>query len=92
MMNTVILISRAHAETAFRLAEELHRNGSQIHIVFIGRGTHHINDEDVLKRLGFARLYTFETEFNSPKEAVKAISYPEFIDILEKCERTFSWI
>ncbi|MBD3173384.1 hypothetical protein GF326_13045 [Candidatus Bathyarchaeota archaeon] len=91
-MNTIVMISRAHAETAFRLAEELHKDGSEIHILFTGRGTHHLGRGDVLKKLEFAELYTFETEFDSPKEKIKAISYLEFVELMELCERTFTWI
>lgn len=91
-MNTLVLISRAHSETAFRLAEEMHRDGSEVHMLFMGRGTHYLNKGDTLKELEFAELYTFETEFDSPKEEVKAISYQEFVELLEKCERTFTWI
>ena len=91
-MDTIVLISRAHSETAFKLAEELHNEGSGIHMLFLGRGTHYLNKGDTLKELEFANLYTFETEFDSPKEQVKAISYQEFVELLEKCERTFTWI
>ena len=91
-MNTIILISRAHAETAFKLANELHRDGSEIHVLFMGRGTHHLSRGDVLKELEFAKLYTFETEFDSPRDEIKAIGYDEFIGLIEKCERTFTWI
>jgi len=91
-MDTLVLISRAHSETAFKLAEELHKEGSGIHMLFMGRGTHYLNKGDTLKELEFANLYTFETEFDSPKEHVKAISYQEFVELLEKCDRTFTWI
>ena len=91
-MDTIVLISRAHSETAFKLAEELHDDGSGIHILFMGRGTHYLSRGDPLKELGFAKLYTFETEFDSPKEEVRAINYLEFVELLEKCERTFTWI
>lgn len=91
-MNTIVLISRAHSETAFKLVKDIHDDGSEVHIVFTGRGTHYLNKENTLKELEFASLYTFETEFDSPKEEVKAIGYTEFVEILEKCERTFTWI
>lgn len=91
-MKTLLMISRAHADTAFRLAKEEHNNGSTVNILFIGRGTHHISDKKTLERLGFARLFTFEDEFNSTKEEVEAISYEKFIQILEDTERTISWI
>ena len=91
-MNTIVLMSRAHSETAFRLAEEIQRDGSEVHMVFMGRGTHYLSKVDTLKKLEFASLYTFETEFDSPKEQVKAINYVEFVKLLERCERTFSWI
>lgn len=91
-MDTIILISRAHADTAFNLAKELFNDGSEVHILFTGRGTHHLSRGDVLKEMEFAKLYTFETEFDSPKDEVRAISYDEFIELLEKCERTFTWI
>jgi sulfur transfer complex TusBCD TusB component (DsrH family) len=42
--------------------------------------------------LSFADLYTFSSEFDSPKDEVKAINYTEFVKILEESERTFSWI
>ncbi len=91
-MDTMVLIRRAHSETAFKLAKEIHEDGSEIHIVFMGRGTHYISKGDTLKELEFAKLYTLETEFDSPKEEVKAIGYDEFIRLLEGCERTFTWI
>jgi hypothetical protein len=92
MMNTLVLISRAHAETAFTLAEALYKDGSEVHMLFMGRGTHHLSRGDVLKQLEFASLYTFETEFDSPREEVTAIGYDAFIGLLENCERTFTWI
>jgi predicted peroxiredoxin len=92
MMDTIVLISRAHSETAFRLAKELHSDGSEVHMLFTGRGTHYLSIGETLKELEYAKLYTFETEFDSPKEQVKAISYDEFVELLEKCERTFTWI
>jgi sulfur transfer complex TusBCD TusB component (DsrH family) len=91
-VDTIVLISRAHAETAFKLAQKMYMDGSAIHILFMGRGTHHISRDDIMKKLYFAKLYTFETEFNSPKDEVRAISYEEFVKLLEKCERTFTWI
>ena len=91
-MNTIVLMSRAHSGTAFRLAEEIQRDGSEVHMVFMGRGTHYLSKDDTLKKIEFASLYTFETEFDSPKEQVKAINYDEFVKLLERCERTFSWI
>lgn len=91
-MDTVVIVSRAHSETAFRLAKELNDDGSEVHMLFTGRGTHYLSLGDTLKELEFTKLYTFETEFDSPKEQVKAIDYNEFISILEKCERTFTWI
>jgi hypothetical protein len=91
-MNTIVVISRAHSETAFRLAEEINRDGSEVHMIFMGRGTHYLSRGDTLRDLKFANLYTFETEFDSPKEEVYALSYEEFVKILEKCERTFTWI
>ena len=92
MMDTLVLISRAHAETAFKLAKELHDDGSEVHMLFMGRGNHHLSKGDTLKELEFAKIYTFETEFDSPKEEIVAISYEEFVKLLEKCERTFTWI
>ena len=92
MMDTIVLISRAHSETAFKLSREIHRDGSEVHMVFMGRGTHYLNKGDTLKMLEYAKLYTFETEFDSPREEVKAIGYDEFVELLEKCERTFTWI
>ena len=91
-MDTLVLINRAHSETAFRLAKELHVDGSEVHMVFTGRGTHYLSKGDTLKELEYAKLYTFETEFDSPKEQVKAIGYDEFVELLERCERTFTWI
>lgn len=92
MMDTIVLISRAHSETAFKLTEEIYKDGSAIHMLFMGRGTHYLIKGDTLKELEFANLYTFETEFDSPNEVVKAIGYQEFVELLEKCERTFTWI
>lgn len=91
-MNTLVMISRAHSETAFSLLKELYNDGSEVHIVFLGRGTHYLGKGDTLKELEFAKLYTFETEFDSPKEEINAISYIEYVKLLEKCERTFTWI
>lgn len=90
-MRTLMVISRAHAETAFRLAEEMHATG-EVTILFTGRGTHHTSDPGLMERLGFADLVTFETEYDSPLEEVRAITYDEFVKIMEDCERTFSWI
>ena len=86
------MISRAHAETAFRLAEELHRDGDEVAVLFLGRGTHHVSRPETLEKLGFASLYTIQDEFDSPIDEVEAISYDEFVGLLEESERTFSWI
>ncbi|HUV34273.1 MAG TPA: hypothetical protein VMW22_05040 [Candidatus Desulfaltia sp.] len=91
-MRTLLVVSRAHAETAFRLAEEMHMDGSGITILFTGRGTHHTSDLELIKRLSYADLITLETEFDSPLDEVRAVGYGELVKILEKCERTFSWI
>ncbi|MBN2334122.1 DsrE family protein [Candidatus Bathyarchaeota archaeon] len=91
-MKTLIVISRAHADTAFRLAEELHSDGGDVAVFFTGRGVHHISQPETLERLGFAELYTIDSEFDSPLDEVRAISYDEFIGLLEESERTFSWI
>ncbi len=91
-MKTLVLISRAHAETAFRLVEELHRDGDEVALVFLGRGTHHISKRETLERLGFAGLYTIRDEFDSPLEEVEAIGYGELVALLEESGRTFSWI
>lgn len=91
-MKTLVLISRAHAETAFRLAEELYGDGDEVAMVFLGRGTHHVSRPETLGRLGFASLYTVRDEFDSPLEEVEAIGYDEFVGLLEESGRTFSWI
>ena len=91
-MKTLVLISRAHADTAFRLAEEMHRDGDEVAVLFLGRGTHHVSRPETLKRLGFARLHTISDEFDSPLEEVEAISYDGFVGLLEESGRTFSWI
>jgi hypothetical protein len=91
-METLVVISRAHNETAFKLAEELSREGP-VTILFTGKGTHHTSELGLIVRLSrFASLVTFETEFDSPIDEVQAIGYDQFVSILEKCERTFSWI
>ncbi len=91
-METLVMVSRAHADTAFRLAEEMHKDGDEVHIFFMGRGKHHCGREETIEYLSWANLYTFETEFNSTSERVTAVGYDFFIDLLERCERTFSWI
>ncbi len=92
MMETLVIVSRAHADTAFSLAEEMHRDGDTVHIFFTGRGTHHCSRDDSLEKLGWANLYTFEMEFDSTRDEVQAVSYDFFVDLLERCERTFTWI
>lgn len=91
-MKTLVLISRAHSETAFKIIEEIHRKGEKVAILFTGRGTHYIDHPETLRMLSFADLYTFKSEFDSPKEEVRAIEYDEFVKLLEGSERTFSWI
>ncbi|MCK4702501.1 hypothetical protein KAT55_04000 [Candidatus Bathyarchaeota archaeon] len=91
-MKTLVLISRAHADTAFRLAEEMHRDGDEVAVLFLGRGTHHVSKPETLERLGFASLYTIQDEFDSPIEEVEAINYGELVGLIEASERTFSWI
>jgi hypothetical protein len=91
-VDTVMLIRRAHAETAFDLAQKMNMDGSEIHIVFSGKGTHYLSREETLRQLSFADLYSFETEFDSPINEIRAINYFEFVELLEKCERTFTWI
>jgi hypothetical protein len=91
-VKTLVLISRAHADTAFRLAEELHRDGDEVAILFLGRGTHHVSRPETLGRLGFASLHTVRDEFDSPLEEVEAIGYEELVVLLEESGRTFSWI
>ena len=91
-METLVIVSRAHADTAFSLAEEMHMDGDTVHIFFTGRGTHHCSREESLGKLGWANLYTFEMEFNSTSDEVQAVSYDFFVDLLERCERTFTWI
>ncbi len=86
------MISRAHANTAFRLAEELHRDGDEVAVLFLGRGTHHVSRPETLRRLGFASLYTIQDEFDSPREEVEAIGYEKLVALLEESGRTFSWI
>lgn len=91
-METLVMISRAHADTAFRLAKEMYNDGDKVNIIFMGRGKHHCGREEVVESLNWANLYTFETEFDSTTEEVKAVSYDFFIELLEKANRTFSWI
>jgi hypothetical protein len=91
-METLVIVSRAHAETAFSLAEEMHRDGDTVHIFFTGRGTHHCSRDESLERLGWANLYTYEMEFDSTSDQVKAVNYDFFVELLERCERTFTWI
>ena len=91
-METLVIVSRAHADTAFTIAEEMHRDGDTVHIVFTGRGTHHCSREESLEKLRWANLYTYEMEFNSTRDEVQAVSYDFFVELLERCERTFTWI
>jgi len=91
-METLVIVSRAHAETAFSLAEEMHRDGDTVHIFFTGRGTHHCSRDESLERLGWANLYTYEMEFDSTSDQVRAVNYDFFVELLERCERTFTWI
>ncbi|MBT6605464.1 hypothetical protein HOB36_10295, partial [Candidatus Bathyarchaeota archaeon] len=57
-----------------------------------GRGTHHCSREESLEKLKWANLYSYEMEFNSTRDEVQAVSYDFFVELLEKCERTFTWI
>lgn len=91
-METLVIVSRAHAETAFSLAEEMHKDGDTVHIFFTGRGTHHCSRDESLERLGWANLYTYEMEFDSTSDEVRAVNYDFFVELLERCERTFTWI
>jgi len=91
-VETLVLLSRAHGETVFKVARGLAERGEEVHIVFTGRGTHYVWKGDVLKRLKFARLYTFEAEFDSPNPRVEALSYQGFVELLERCERVVSWV
>jgi hypothetical protein len=92
MMETLVVVSRAHNQTAFRLAEKMSREG-RVTILFTGKGTHHTSDLELIARLSrFASLISIETEFDSPLDEVQAVGYDQFVRILEKCERTFSWI
>ena len=91
-METLVIVSRAHADTAFSLAEEMHKDGDTVHIFFTGRGTHHCSRDESLERLGWANLYTYEMEFDSTSDQVKAVNYDFFVELLERCERTFTWI
>ena len=91
-METLVIVSRAHADTAFSLAEEMHRDGDTVHIFFTGRGTHHCSREESLEKLDWANLYTFETEFDSTRDEIQAVGYDFLVDLLERCKRTFSWI
>ena len=91
-MKTLLIVSRAHADTAFRLAAEMHLDGSEVAILFTGRGTHHISQTETITKLRYAKLYTIEDEFDSPIEEVQAIGYERFVELLEESERTFSWI
>ncbi len=91
-METLVIVSRAHAETAFSLAEEMHKDGDTVHIFFTGRGTHHCSRDESLERLGWANLYTYEMEFDSTSDQVRAVNYDFFVELLERCERTFTWI
>ncbi len=92
MMETLVIVSRAHADTAFSLAEEMHKDGDTVHIFFTGRGTHHCDREESLEKLSWASLYSFETEFDSTRDEIKAVGYDFFVDLLTRCDRTFSWI
>ncbi len=91
-METLVIVSRAHADTAFSLAEEMHRDGETVHIFFTGRGIHHCSREESLEKLGWANLYTFEMEFDSTRDEVQAVNYDFFVELLERCERTLTWI
>lgn len=91
-METLVIVSRAHAETAFSLAEEMYKDGDTVHIFFTGRGTHHCSRDESLERLGWANLYTYEMEFDSTSDEVRAVNYDFFVELLERCERTFTWI
>ena len=91
-METLVVVSRAHADTAFGLTREMHMDGDIVHVFFMGRGTHHCGREETVESLNWANLYTFETEFDSTSEKVKAVGYDFFVELLERCERTFSWI
>jgi hypothetical protein len=91
-MKTLIVISRAHAETAFRIAHDLNKMGNNIAIVFTGRGLHHISNPNIISVLYFAELFTLKTEFDSTLDIVQAISYDYFVGLLEESERIFSWI
>lgn len=91
-MKTLMVVSRAHAETAFRIARELNLQGYSITILFTGRGLHHISNSEIISTLSFAELLTLEQEFDSTLKVVQAISYDYLVRLLEESERTFTWI
>jgi len=99
-MSVLFVIGRfQEGGAAFRLAEEMARNGHAIHLLFTGEGCRHAADGEAMKSIDYAEgahclKPDCEAEGLLDKIApgVRKIEYDGWVRLIEDCGKIISWV
>lgn len=86
------------ARTAFKLAEEMARDGVKIYFLFTGKGCLHATDVELMESLEYAGgIYFLKSDckteglLDKMVEGVKLADYHDWIGLIEDCGKIVSW-
>jgi len=99
-MSVLFVVGRfQEARTAFRLAEEMARDGGKIYFMFTGKGCLHATDGELMKSLEYAEgIHCLKSDcekegiLDKMVEGVKPSDYHVWIGLVEECEKIVSWV
>ncbi|MCW3979625.1 MAG: DsrH/TusB family sulfur metabolism protein [Candidatus Bathyarchaeota archaeon] len=99
-MSVLFVIGRfQEGGTAFRLAEEMARDGHMIRFLFTGEGCRHAVDRESMRSIDYAEVAhclksdcEAEGLLDKIADGVETIGYDGWVELIEDCEKIVSWL
>jgi sulfur relay protein TusB/DsrH len=99
-MSVLFVVGRFQdSVTAFRLADEMTRDGAKIDFLFTGKGCLHATDRELVRSLEYAGgIHCLKPDCEAEgildiiADGVKLTDYDGWVRLLEDCGKIVSWI
>lgn len=89
-MVTLITVSTTKIDEIFEISHELSKQ-EDVYILFMEEGCKLFEDENIIQKLSFAKLFVLEYVYEKKIQNVEIIDYYGWIKLLELCSNTIYW-